>query len=79
MLIVDDMIAAKVSKRGMIVLPKKIRDKLNIKAGDTIIFKIIKGRIVLEVERTKLKDILKAGRPIQPSVEFQRSLRSEWT
>jgi AbrB family looped-hinge helix DNA binding protein len=73
------MIAAKVSEKGQVVIPKEIRDKLKIRPGDTIVFKMVGGRLVVErvIER-RMKDILKAGKPVEPSVEFQRRLRDEW-
>ncbi len=37
-----------VSHKGQVAVPKEIRDTLHIKAGDQLIFKIEKGKIVLE-------------------------------
>jgi AbrB family looped-hinge helix DNA binding protein len=73
------MIAAKVSEKGQVVIPKEMRDKLRIKPGDTVIFKMVGGQLVVErvIER-RMKDILKAGKPVESSVEFQRRLREEW-
>ena len=41
------MIAAKMSSKGQIVIPKKIRGRLNIKQGTFLKFEIHKGRILL--------------------------------
>jgi AbrB family looped-hinge helix DNA binding protein len=73
------MIAAKVSEKGQVVIPKEMRDKLKIKPGDTIVFRMIGGKLIVErvIER-RMKDILKAGKPVEPSIEFQRTLRDEW-
>ncbi|WXG46968.1 MAG: AbrB/MazE/SpoVT family DNA-binding domain-containing protein [Candidatus Atabeyarchaeum deiterrae] len=73
------MIAAKVSEKGQVVIPKEIRDKLKIRPGDTIVFKMVAGKLVVErIIGRKMKDILKAGKPVEPSVEFQRRLRDDW-
>ncbi len=42
------MKAATVSQKGQIAIPKEIREKLRIKSGDKLVFKIIKGKITLE-------------------------------
>ena len=72
------MPVGKLSKRGQIVIPKEIRDRMGIKPGDGIIFKIQDGKIILEKIQEKVKDILKAGGHIEPSLEFQKKLRDEW-
>lgn len=73
------MIIGKVSGKGQIVIPKEIREKFNIKPGDTIVFKMIDGKVFIEkIIEKRTKDTLKAGKPVEPSVEFQRKLREEW-
>jgi len=42
------MRAAIVSPKGQIAIPKKIREKLRIKPGDQLTFKVVKGKITLE-------------------------------
>lgn len=37
-----------ISSKGQIAIPKGIRDFLNIKEGDRLVYKIDRGRIVLE-------------------------------
>lgn len=72
------MIIGRVSKKGQIVIPKEIRKILGIKSGDAVIFRIEDKRIIIEISKDRMKDILKAGRPIGQSIEFQRALREEW-
>jgi AbrB family looped-hinge helix DNA binding protein len=73
------MIIGKVGGKGRIVIPKEIRERFNIKPGDTIAFKIIEGKVFIEkIIEKRMKDILKSGKPVEPSVEFQRKLREEW-
>ncbi len=73
------MISSRVSKKGQVVIPKEIRKILGIKSGDTVIFRVEGGHVLIEVSKERMNDILKAGRPIKPSLEFQRELREEWT
>ncbi len=82
------MIASTVGKRGEVVIPEEIRERLRIRAGNTIIFRVEAGRVLIEthmsrvligIDGERMKDILKAGRPVCRSVEFQRGLRAEWT
>jgi len=73
------MITGRVSEKGQVVIPKEIREKFKIKPGDIIVFKIVGGRLIVEkiVER-RMKDVLKSGKPVESSVEFQKKLREEW-
>ena len=42
------MKALTISSKGQIAIPKEIRDSLHIKEGDRLVYKVDKGRIVLE-------------------------------
>jgi len=64
---------AKVTSKGQITIPKKIREKLNINPGDKVIFsENEKGELVIE---TKKKSILRlAGilhRPDQKKITIE--------
>jgi AbrB family looped-hinge helix DNA binding protein len=72
------MSIGKIGKKGQIVIPKEIRELYKIKSGDAIIFKIQEGKLFLEKIQEKIKDILKDGKPVEPSLEFQKGLRDEW-
>ncbi|MHA1522566.1 MAG: AbrB/MazE/SpoVT family DNA-binding domain-containing protein [Promethearchaeota archaeon] len=68
------------SKKGQIVIPKEIREKLNFKPGDVILFKIQDKGINLEKIEESMADILKANPPLKDNSEnFQRKLREEWS
>ena len=73
------MITGRVSEKGQVVIPKEIREKFKIKPGDTIVFRIVGGRLIVEkiVER-RMKDVLKSGKAVESSTEFQKKLREEW-
>ncbi|MBE8538701.1 AbrB/MazE/SpoVT family DNA-binding domain-containing protein [Geoglobus acetivorans] len=73
------MLTSKLSKKGQVVIPKEIREKLRIKPGDVVVFREEGGRVYIETVGEKLTEILKAGKPVgESSVEFQRRLRDEW-
>lgn len=68
----------KVGLRGQVVIPKKLRKKLNIENG-----------IILEIEETEVGLLLKPYNPVAEMkglgkgvfgepVEYQRKLRREW-
>lgn len=42
------MKALTISSKGQIAIPKEIRDSLNIKGGDRLVYKVDRGKIVLE-------------------------------
>ncbi len=42
------MKALTISSKGQIAIPKEIRDSLNIKEGDRLVYKVEMGKIVLE-------------------------------
>jgi len=77
-LLLLSMNISKVSKKGQIVIPREIREKYNIKAGDVLLFRMEGEKIIIEVSRENMKDILKEGKPLEPSIEFQKKLRDEW-
>lgn len=72
------MITCKVSKKGQVVLPKEIREKMNITTGDILIFREEGGKILIEVIRESLTTVLEKSDPFKESKEFQKKLRDEW-
>ncbi len=68
---------AKITLKGQITLPKEVRNSLDIKEGDSVIFVIEKDRAVLKpLKKKSLKDFygaLPAKRPY-PGIE---SIREE--
>ena len=73
------MITSKMSKKGQVVLPKEIREKLNIGEGDILIFTELEGKIIIEVLNEPFTDFLQNSQPFKDkAVEHQRKLRDEW-
>ncbi|BDB99508.1 AbrB/MazE/SpoVT family DNA-binding domain-containing protein [Saccharolobus caldissimus] len=46
-----------VDERGRIVIPKEIRDKLNLKEGSKVEINIENGRIIISVKKITIDDI----------------------
>ena len=53
-------------------------EKLGIKSGDGLIFRVKDNYIIIEKIEEKLADILKHSKPILNSLEFQSKIRDEW-
>jgi AbrB family looped-hinge helix DNA binding protein len=74
------MYTSKISKKGQIVIPRQIREKLQIKPGDELIFTQVGDRVYIEKEMgdnlPKMVDILKRGKPFAPNLI--QALREEW-
>ena len=70
----------KLSKRGQVVIPKKIREMTGLNEGDIIKFTINNKKIILEKietnENDSLVDFLKKGKPFQK--DLIKKLREEW-
>jgi len=69
-----------VSEKGQIIIPKEVRDRLNIVKGDKIIVYLKDNEIILKkTDKRRLVDILRSHTPWGvKGVEFQRKLREEW-
>ncbi len=74
------MSTSKISKKGQIVVPKHIRDKLKIQPGEKLIFNQVGERVYIEKENAQtlptMIDILKRGKPFPP--QLIKKLRDEW-
>jgi AbrB family looped-hinge helix DNA binding protein len=72
-------VAAKVTSKGQITVPKPVRDALGIEPGDELVFRVEGGRAVL----SKTADLLAlAGTVAVPaskrSTEWDEVLRRTW-
>lgn len=50
-------VVLKVGKKGIVILPKKLREVLNIKEGDELIAEASKGMLTLKPFKPKIVDI----------------------
>jgi AbrB family looped-hinge helix DNA binding protein len=71
---------APVGEKGQVTIPKQVRNLLEVKPGDRIVFVSKDSEIVVRKSETKkLSEILSRGKPLpSSSVSFQRKLRKEW-
>lgn len=64
------MITGKISSKGQITIPKKIREILKVETSDTIVFTPLEdGRVIITSKRnpaTALFGLLKHRRPAKP-------------
>ena len=74
------MIISKISKRGQVVIPKKIRDFVSIKSGDTVKFSLKGNQIIIEkveeMQDDSMVALLMRGEPFE--ADLVNTLRSEW-
>ncbi len=47
----------KVRKKGIIILPKDLREKVGIKEGDEVIVEVDDGKLIMRVLRPKVVDV----------------------
>ncbi len=78
--VIFGMIFGKLSKRGQLVIPKKIRELTNIEPGDTIKFSVQANQIILErietIKDENIVEFLKQGKPFEK--DLVQNLRDEW-
>lgn len=76
----SEISASSVITKGQITIPKEIREKLNLKEGDRVIF-IIEGRraTIRKVSGEKISEILRRQKLWREhSIKFQKRIRREW-
>ncbi len=70
---------SRVSEKGQVTIPKEIRSRLGIRAGDRVLFLVEDGRVVLrKAPSERLSEILRRGKWPESSLNLQRRLREEW-
>ncbi|MFI5420233.1 MAG: AbrB/MazE/SpoVT family DNA-binding domain-containing protein [Nitrososphaerales archaeon] len=70
-----------ISEKGQVTIPKEIRDVLQLKPGDKVVFIERGNEIVVHKARSrKLSVMLENQKPWKlSSIEFQRKARKEWS
>lgn len=76
----DQIGISSMSEKGQVTIPKEIRDRLQLKAGDKVIFIERDSEVVVHNAGTKkLSEILESHKPWKfGSIEYQRKARKEW-
>ncbi|MBS7626798.1 AbrB/MazE/SpoVT family DNA-binding domain-containing protein [Candidatus Bathyarchaeota archaeon] len=69
-----------VSEKGQVTIPRDARRRLNLKAGDRVLFKVEGDKVIMvRVGGRRLSETLEGQKPWPiTSVEYQRRLRAEW-
>jgi AbrB family looped-hinge helix DNA binding protein len=67
---------SRVGSKGELFPPKKIREKLGLKACTKVIFKMESGRLIVEPVPT-IKEVLKEGTPVEITLEEFHKQRKE--
>ncbi len=68
------------SEKGQVTIPKEIRDILELRAGDRVVFIDKDDHVIIRKAGTeKLSRTLEAQKPWKVSaLEFQKKIRKEW-
>lgn len=68
------------TSKGQITIPKEIRERLDLKEGDRVVFVIQSGQATIrKAPRERISEILRRQKPWKEySTRFQRRIRKEW-
>lgn len=69
-----------ITSKGQITIPKKVRERLELKDGDKVIFVVeAKQATIRKASAEKISEILRRQKPWKEhSVRFQKRIRKEW-
>ncbi|MEM4391508.1 MAG: AbrB/MazE/SpoVT family DNA-binding domain-containing protein [Candidatus Nitrosotenuis sp.] len=74
------MRTSSITTKGQITIPKEIRDRLNLKEGDKVIFLVEAEHATMKkASERKLSEVLRKQKPWKEhSIKFQKRIRKEW-
>ena len=74
------METSKLTSKGQITIPKTYRKLLNLQTGESIIFTLKDGNLILKkAESNPLQQLIGIGKDIlEPNTSLQKKLREEW-
>lgn len=74
------MSVGSVTTKGQITIPKEVRERLNLKEGDRVVFVIESGQATMrKASGEKISEILRRQKPWRVhSTRFQKRIRKEW-
>ncbi|MHA2277958.1 MAG: AbrB/MazE/SpoVT family DNA-binding domain-containing protein [Candidatus Kariarchaeaceae archaeon] len=74
------METSKVTKKGQITIPKAYRELLNLQTGESVIFTLENGNLILKkAEADPISQLVGMGKNIlEPNTKLQKKLRDEW-
>jgi AbrB family looped-hinge helix DNA binding protein len=64
------MIAARLTSRGRVTIPKKIREHLRLKPGDRVVFVLREREVVIRSAELTLRDLRGTVEPHQEPEDF---------
>lgn len=69
-------VKVEVGKKGVVVIPKAIRDLVGVKEGDLLRVSVVDGKIVLEPERkVDISELMKAMEEHRKRVSYARQAK----
>ncbi len=74
------MECSKITKKGQVTIPQRLRRLLDIKTGEKVVFEIEDEKIVLKkAPKNPIADLVGLGKGIfGKSLEYQMQMRDEW-
>jgi AbrB family looped-hinge helix DNA binding protein len=65
------MIGVKITSKGQVTIPKRIRDELGLKPGDRVLFVLRGGEVVLQPIKSTLLDLRGSVEPRRRPEDFK--------
>ncbi len=69
------MVGTKLTSRGQTTIPKHIRERLGLEAGDRVLFLVKDGEVVLQPVKHSLRDLRGSVKPRRKPEDFDEVRR----